>query len=125
MQMLSEGMSARYLTHFTVRAGDRFLLLRLEEIRWIESRANYVRVHAASGAYTQRDSLRRLELLLDPAHFLRISRYAIVNLDAVRVLERVSNGNFRLLLDGGQQVCTTRTYRAALKHLLGRQARPH
>jgi two-component system, LytTR family, response regulator len=124
MQAMSS-VSRSYLSHFTVREGERFLLLRLEEIRWIEARANYVRVHAEHGAYIQRDSLRRLEPMLDPERFLRISRYAIVNLDAVRSLERTANGNLRLHLEGGEQVRTTRAYRGALKRLLSHAPRPH
>ena len=123
MQAFKEGMTGRFLSHFTVRSGDKFLLLRLDAIRWIEARANYVRVHAEGGTYLQRDTLRRLEAWLDPERFLRVSRYAIVNLGAVRAVERVPNSNYRLLLDGGEQVLTTRAYRAVLKSLLRRE--PH
>jgi two-component system LytT family response regulator len=124
MQAL-QAIARPYLTHFPVREGDRFLLLRMEQIRWIEARANYVRVHGDGGAYIQRDTLRRLELLLDPDRFLRISRYAIVNLDRVRTIERTSNGNLRLELDGGHRLSTTRAYRAALKRLLRRGHETH
>ena len=124
MQALTD-TSRAFLTHFPVREGDRFLLLRLDEIRWIESRANYVRVHCAQGAYRQRETLRRLEMLLDPDRFMRVSRYAIVNLDQVRSIERTANGNLRLRFDGGQSLCTTRAYRSSLKRLLRRGHQTH
>jgi len=115
---------ARYLSHFPVRTGDRFVVLRLGEIRWIEAQANYVRVHTGEGAYLQRDSLRRLQGLLDPERFLRISRSTIVNLDLVRAVERAPNGSFRLELEGGERLTASRAYRSVLRGLLRREARP-
>lgn len=109
-----------YLRRFPVRQGDRFVLLRLDQVRWIEARANYVRVHTEVGAFLQRDSLRRLEGVLDPACFRRVSRYAIVNLDKVRTLVRGARGRWALRIEGGQELSSTRAYRAALRELLRR-----
>jgi len=109
-----------YLRRFPVRHGDRFVLLRLDQVRWIEARANYVRVHTEVGAFLQRDSLRRLETVLDPVVFRRVSRYAIVNLDKVRTLVRRKRGRWTLRIEGGQELASTRAYRAALRELLRR-----
>src|SRR6185503_17748593 len=67
-----------YLTRLSVRVGERFVLLKLDEIRWLEAAGKYVRVHTAKEVYTLRDSLGRLGALLDPERFLRISRDTIV-----------------------------------------------
>ncbi len=113
----------RYLTRLSVRVGERFVLLKLDEIRWIEAAGKYVRVHAASHVYTLRDSLGRLGSLLDPERFLRISRDAIVNLDQVRAIETWFHGDYQLKLDGGETLRSTKSFREDLKRLLQRRPR--
>jgi two-component system LytT family response regulator len=123
VQTLVENAARTFLTRFPVRQGDRFVLLRLDQIRWIEARANYVRVHGDDGVYLQRDSLRRLQAALDPERFVRISRYAIVNLDKVRSIERSPHGSLKVRLEGGLELASTRVYRRALRQILRRDPR--
>ena len=113
----------QYLTRLSVRVGERFVLLKLDEIRWLEAAGKYVRVHAGKDVYTLRDSLGRLGSLLDPERFLRISREAIVNLDRVRAIETWFHGDYRLRLDDGETLRSTKGFREELKRLLQRRPR--
>ena len=113
----------QYLTRLSVRVDDRFVLLKLDEIRWLEAAGKFVRVHAGKEVYTLRDSLGRLGSLLDPERFLRISREAIVNLDRVRAIETWFHGDYRLRLDGGETLRSTKGFRDELKRLLQRRPR--
>jgi two-component system LytT family response regulator len=109
----------RFPGRLSIRLGDRFVLVRVDQVRWLEADGNNVRVHVEGGAcYVQRDTLRRLEGLLDPERFLRISRGAIVNLDYVRSVERWFHGNFKLRLAGGEDLCSTAAFRGNLRRLL-------
>jgi len=112
-----------YLTRLSVRVGERFVLLKLDEIRWLEAAGKYVRVHTAKEVYTLRDSLGRLGALLDPERFLRISRDTIVNLDRVRAIETWFHGDYQLRLDGGETLRSTKSFREDLKRLLQRRPR--
>jgi two-component system LytT family response regulator len=113
----------QYLTRLSVRVGERFVLLKMDEIRWIEAAGKYVRVYAGAQVYTLRDSLGRLGGLLDPERFLRISRDAIVNLDRVRAIETWFHGDYQLRLDGGEVLRSTKSFREDLKRLLQRRPR--
>ena len=113
----------QYLTRLSVRVGERFVLLKLDEIRWLEAAGKYVRVHAGKEVYTLRDSLGRLGSLLDPERFLRISRDAVVNLDRVRAIETWFHGDYRLRLDDGETLRSTKGFREELKRLLQRRPR--
>ena len=113
----------QYLTRLSVRVGERFVLLKLDEIRWLEAAGKYVRVHAGKDVYTLRDSLGRLGSLLDPERFLRISREAIVNLDRVRAIETWFHGDYQLRLEGGHTLRSTKSFRDDLKRLLQRRPR--
>jgi DNA-binding LytR/AlgR family response regulator len=112
-----------YLTRLSVRVDERFVLLKMDDIRWLEAAGKYVRVHAGKEVYTLRDSLGRLASLLDPERFLRISREAIVNLDRVRAIETWFHGDYQLRLDGGETLRSTRSFREELKRLLQRRPR--
>ncbi len=51
---------------------------------------------------------------------MRIHRATIVNLDRVRELEPLFNGQHAVLLDDGTRVTMSRRYRAHVERVLGR-----
>ena len=69
---------------FTVRDGERYVLIRVADVDWAEASANYVRLHVGPRTFQMRTTMSELERQLDPAQFTRIHRSAIVNLDRIR-----------------------------------------
>src|SRR5262245_10839921 len=55
-----------WLTRLPVKDRDRFLLLRVEEITWIEAAQNYVQIHARKHEFLVRCTMADLEGQLDP-----------------------------------------------------------
>ena len=102
----------------TVRAGTRNVLVRIEDIRWIEGADDYVRLHVPEGNHLYSERLKRLEARLDPSRFVRVHRSAIVNVSAVRSLRHVGHGDYEALLHSGDTVRVSRTRRAHLTKLL-------
>jgi two-component system, LytTR family, response regulator len=94
------------------------LLLDAAEIGWIEARDYYACVHAGGKRYLVRESLRALERTLNPAHFFRVHRGAIVRLDQVRELRAPSDGEAAAILRDGTSVPVSRRRRERLKALL-------
>ncbi len=118
----------RYLTRLPLGGeGDRTVLLRVGDIRWIEAAGKHARVYAGGAPGLVRDTLGSLERVLDPQRFLRISRSAIVNLDRVEEIRPWFRGDFVVMLQGGAKVRSTPSYRDSLARLLHRDpayARP-
>jgi two-component system LytT family response regulator len=83
-----------------------------------------VKVHAGKQVHEQRAALARIERLLDPDQFIRISRSAIVNIDRIREIQPWFNGESLVILDGDSQVPSSRHYRANLRRLLGKTYHP-
>lgn len=100
--------------------GDRGTIVRVPagQVSWFEAAGDYVVVHAAERNYVLHDSLRALELRLDPRQFRRTHRSAIVRLGAVAGLERLKFGALRLRLSSGDRVGVGRTYRKSLEEAL-------
>jgi two-component system, LytTR family, response regulator len=103
-----------YLTRLPVKDRDRFLLLRIEEITWIEAAQNYVQIHARRGTFLVRGTMADLEAQLDPTRFTRIHRSTLVNLDRIREIRPGWHGDFDVVLEDGTQLKLSRHYRDRL-----------
>ncbi|MBA3963172.1 MAG: response regulator transcription factor [Chthoniobacterales bacterium] len=103
--------NARFTDRIAVKHRGRILLLKVQEIDWIEAEENYVRLHTGAGSYLTRETLSGLEGKLDPKHFLRIHRSAMVNLERLTEIEPTFHGEYVLHLSNKQSVRLGRSYR--------------
>ena len=62
----------------------------------------------------------RLERELDPAHFVRVHRSTIVQVNRIRELLPDFHGDFTVVLNDGSRIALSRTYRGRLEQVLGR-----
>ncbi len=108
-----------------VMAGSRRVPVAIDAVEWFSAADNYVVVHWADSEGAGREGLLRatlqsLETRLDPRVFARSHRSALVNLARVREAQPLSDGSWRLMLESGAEVVTSRTYRDDLLKRLGR-----
>jgi two-component system LytT family response regulator len=108
------GSASRYLSRFAVRDDNRYLLVTAEQVDWIDSAANYVRLHVGNSAYLIRMTMNELEQKLDPDRFARIHRSTIVNISRVKEVTPDWHGEFDVKLVDGTNLRLTRTYRQRL-----------
>lgn len=113
------GAAGEWLERLSVKAGEHIRVISTSEIDWIEANGNYVNVHAGAAAYLHRETLRQLEDTLDPARFLRVHRAVIVNVDRVREVHPLFNGNAELVLHDGTRIGLSRRFREQARRLLG------
>ena len=107
---------AAYPDVLAIRAGERYQIVRVADIRWIEAEGSYVRLHLLQGDRLMRQSIGDLEeRLLDPKQFLRIHRSAIVNLTRITAVEPISRAEYDVILDDGARVTCSRGYRNQLR----------
>jgi two-component system, LytTR family, response regulator len=115
-----EQLQARpqFLRRVAVEVNEKIVLLKVADIRWMQSAGNYVRLHLPKASYLLRQSLKTLQAVLDPSRFLRIHRNAIVNLDHVEEFHLPINGNMFVQLDDGLCLPLRKANRALLRKLL-------
>jgi two-component system LytT family response regulator len=89
------------------------------DIDWIEAVGVYVNLYIGGKATLYRSPIHLLADKLDPAHFVRIHRSAIVNLDSILHLEPISHGEFDVVLKHGGRTKVSRTFRSHLEKRLG------
>jgi two-component system LytT family response regulator len=102
------------LRRLVVKTGDGFLLLKMEDVDWVESAANYVRLHVRDNSFLLRTGMDELEEKLDGQQFARIHRSRIVNIDRITEIRPTLNGDFEVLLRDNTTLRLSRGYRSRL-----------
>jgi two-component system LytT family response regulator len=99
----------------TLKDGHRLLRVPLAEIGWIDAAGDYLCIHAGGQTLVVRGTMKDMEERLDSRRFARIHRSTLVAVDRVRALHPHLNGEYFLLLEGGQKLKLSRSYRDRLE----------
>ncbi len=101
-----------------VKTGGEIVLLKIEEIDWVEAEGDYMVLHVAGKSHLLRETMQRLESRLDPKRFVRIHRSTLVNLDRVRKLTPSFVGEYSVVLHDGTKLKLSRSYHGRLQEKL-------
>jgi two-component system, LytTR family, response regulator len=107
------------LDRLVVKSGGSTRFVRVADIDWIEAAGVYANLHIGGKELLYRAALNELAERLDPVRFVRIHRYAIVNIESILRLEPISHGEFDVILKDGSRSRISRTYRTQLEKRLG------
>jgi len=91
-------------TRLLVKDGDRVVLVRPEEIDWVESDGDYVRLHVGSESHFIRSTMTQMEERLAGHGFVRIHRSRLVNLDRIKELRPLLQGESVVVLKSGARL---------------------
>ncbi|HEY3356307.1 MAG TPA: LytTR family transcriptional regulator DNA-binding domain-containing protein [Polyangia bacterium] len=112
----------RYLERLPVEHLHDIVLVPVAEVTHFEADDELVAVHAGAATYTTDLTLAQLEERLDPDHFFRAHRRAIINLDRLLRLQRLEGGRLLALLGDNIRVEVSRQ---ASRRLLRDTQPPH
>lgn len=108
-----------FLQRISVRIDEHIRVLATADIDWIGAEGNYVDIHVGGTAYLHRETLGHLQANLDPARFLRIHRSTIVNIERIREVHPLFNGNAEVVLHDGTHLSLSRRFRQQTRQVLG------
>lgn len=114
---LGEALSPGPISRLFLRNGRSILPLAVADIRWCEAVGDHVEVHAGSAPHLLHLSLNRLQARLYPAHFARIHRTHLVNLDQVAAFGRQPSGALNAVLRDGTVLAVSRAKAQELRGL--------
>jgi two-component system LytT family response regulator len=100
-----------------VSQGNKLVALQVSEIRYIQASGDYSLLMAASGEFLTTFGMGELEQRLPPTLFQRVHRSSIVNLHAIREIQRHPH-SMDLLMTDGAVVRVGRSYLDKLKGLM-------
>ncbi len=90
----------------------------LDEVDWVSSEDDYVRLHTGATSHLLRLSIKQLEARVDPARFVRVHRAALVRLAAIVQVHQSASGRKEVILRDGTRVAAGRVYAKRLRALL-------
>jgi two-component system LytT family response regulator len=117
--VLKEVKPAAPVERLLVKSEGRVLLIKVEDIDYIEAADNYVNLRIGKESHMMRETMSSMEGRLPPDRFMRISRSSIVNVERIQELQPMFHGEYVVLLKTGAKLTLSRTYRDKLDRLLG------
>ncbi|MDQ4122391.1 MAG: LytTR family DNA-binding domain-containing protein [Acidobacteriota bacterium] len=108
----------KFLKRIAVKSGERTVFLPTEDIDWVATAGNYVELHVGKQTHLIRERMCELEAKLDGSKFVRIHRLSLINIERVRELQPLFNGDYIVILQNGVRLTLSRTYREKLFDLI-------
>jgi two-component system LytT family response regulator len=118
MARAAESSTASFLTRVAVRKNAGIHLIKIDDVDWLETAGNYVSLHVGTTEYLYRTTMAAIESRLDPAHFVRIHRSTIVNIERIVELRPTFAREFVVLLRDGTRLRLGAPYRDGLRKLI-------
>ena len=103
---------------FIIKSGGRVVFLRVEEIDWMRTVGNYVRLQVGRDSHLMRETMNGMEAKLNPDRFMRIHRSTIVNIDRVKEVQPWAKGEYVVIMRDGTRLIMSRLYRELLNERL-------
>ena len=99
---------------------DRGVITRVnvDDINYVDAAGDYMCIHTNVKTHILRATMKNMEKRLDPKLFQRIHRSIIVNLDRIKSLHPHNNGEYFLLLENGDELKVSRTYKNIVKRFI-------
>jgi two-component system LytT family response regulator len=108
-----------YLRRIPVRKREEIVILSVDDLAAIVADGELLHLTTLGGQrHTITHVLRDLEARLDPAQFVRLSRGALVNVDAIRRVSPMPAGTYSVTLSNGQEVPVSRLRARVLRDQL-------
>lgn len=105
----------RIIRRFSVRIGDRILIVPEEKICFFRSEDKYTFLHTVDEKYIISFSLKELQKRIDPDQFIRIHRGVIIRLDEAESIHKWFRGQLKIRMKQGQEFTVTSRYVGAFK----------
>ena len=108
-----------FLRRIPVRRRDDTIILRVDHIAAVIADGVLLQIVTVQDErYTITYRLKDLEARLDPSRFIRVSRGALVSLDAVQRVSEMTNGTYVVILANKLQIPVSRTRARVLRQEL-------
>ena len=106
------------MNRLVVKEAGQIYFINLGDIRWIEAYDYYVKIHVPGRFHLLRKSMKKLEELLPKGHFARVHKSSIINIQYIKNIKILGNGEYEVLLESGDNVKVSRGYRNSINHLI-------
>ena len=107
-----------YIEKVVVKDAGKIFFVKTQEIDWVESAGNYLKLHVGKNIHMLRDTMNAFEKKLNPNSFVRVHRSFLINIEAIEHLENWGNTEFMITLRSGDKVQSGRSYYPLIRQIL-------
>nr|WP_255481502.1 LytTR family transcriptional regulator DNA-binding domain-containing protein [Rhodanobacter sp. ANJX3] len=97
-----------HIQRIPIRTDEHIRFIEVDDIVWIKASGNTVQIHLADGMHEMRETMSALVERLDPRHFARVHRSAIINVRRIKAIHPWFNGYHVVTMDTGQKLRMSR-----------------
>lgn len=116
---LQESAAAGYTQRIVVKDRGAIRIIPANEIHYVEAADDYIKIHTADGYFLKKGTMNQLEGGLDPAHFVRVHRSAIIPVTQIAKIEPYEKESHIARLQCGAAVQVSKAGMSKLKDVLG------
>ncbi|WP_370979329.1 LytR/AlgR family response regulator transcription factor [Agaribacterium sp. ZY112] len=101
-----------------IRDGSETQRVKIEDIDFVDAAGDYMCIHVGGQTYILRSTMKALVEQLPACDFIRIHRSTVVNIKRIQSWLSDASGELSLVLESGEKLKVSRSYRSQLKALL-------
>lgn len=104
--------NSEILERIAVRMGQKIQVIPVDDILYLESYDDYVKIHTSKDLYLKEKTMKYFETNLDPHQFVRIHRSYVINLNFIERLDYYDKDSYSVILKNGNSLkASTSGYR--------------
>lgn len=103
-----------------IKSNGRIVFVQTGEINWLKADDKYVHVRAGKVSHMIRQTLGGLKANLNPATFVQINRSVVINIEQIKELQPLFNGDYTILLRDEAEFILSRNFKDTVFALLGK-----
>lgn len=108
----------KYIKRLSFKSRGRTVIVSTDDLEYIEAEGNYLSLRVGKESHLIRSAMHQMEEKLDPEKFARIHRSTIVNIDRIKEMHPLFNGDQLVIMKNGKELTLSRNYRDRLRDLL-------
>jgi len=108
-----------HLQRIVVKNNGNIKIIPLEEVYYLESADDYVKIHTKDKYYLKHQTMNNYEQQLPPAQFVRIHRSYIINIQHIHKVELYEKDQYCVILRNDANLSISRNGYTRLKNVLG------
>ncbi len=106
-----------YPERVLVQRNKKLITVAVEDIQWIEAFGDYSKLHLEKESFLSNYGITSLEEKLNPKQFVRVHRSSMINLSAVKELNKYGK-SYDVTMNNGEVVRVSRGYLDTIKKLM-------
>jgi two-component system LytT family response regulator len=111
----------QWLERIVVKAGSKIEIIPVDKLDYLQAQDDYIALCCEGKTHLKQQTIADIETQLDPAHFARIHRSYMVNLERILRIEPFTKDSRVAVLRDGTKIPVSRSGLARLRRILGEE----